>query len=112
MEPGKPSLLAMAFGDEPLGPWDHRFTFGEDLGCAFPFLGFVVFVVVAALAGIGQIVKSHFSAADTGKDVLHGEGVRGKPILTAAVFATASCALLNLPPQLGGDSLVSHRAVS
>jgi hypothetical protein len=49
MKPGKPSLLAMAFGDEPLGPWDHRFTFGEDLGCAFPFLGFVVFVVVVTI---------------------------------------------------------------
>jgi hypothetical protein len=46
---GGPSLLAMAFGDEPLGPWDHRFTFGEDLGCAFPFLGFVVFVVVVTI---------------------------------------------------------------
>jgi hypothetical protein len=37
------------FGDEPLGPWDHQFTFGKDLGCALPFLGFVVFAVVVTI---------------------------------------------------------------
>jgi hypothetical protein len=37
------------FDGGPLGPWDHRFTFVEDLGCASPFIGFVLFLVVAAV---------------------------------------------------------------
>ena len=37
------------FGDDPLRPWDHQFTFGNDLGCVISFLGFVVFAVVVTI---------------------------------------------------------------
>jgi hypothetical protein len=33
------------FGDRPLGPWPDRFDFVHDLGCAYSFVGFVVFVI-------------------------------------------------------------------
>jgi len=47
---GRPSLLAMNFfGDGPLGPWPDKFTFVEELGCAFTLIGFVVFLVVATI---------------------------------------------------------------
>jgi len=46
----RPSLLSMNFfGNGPLGPWPERFTFVEELGCAFSFVGFVVFLVVVAI---------------------------------------------------------------
>jgi hypothetical protein len=33
----------------PLGPWDHRFTFPEELGCVPTIIGFVLFLVVLAV---------------------------------------------------------------
>jgi hypothetical protein len=47
---GNPSLLAMNFFDGgPLGPWQERFTFVGELGCAFTFIGFVLFLVVVLI---------------------------------------------------------------
>jgi hypothetical protein len=37
----------MAFGDSPLGDWPGGFD-GEQ-GCAFSFIGFVVFAIAVAL---------------------------------------------------------------
>ena len=43
---GSPSPLSVNFfGDDPLGPWDHEFTFTKDLGCGFTLIGFAVFLI-------------------------------------------------------------------
>jgi hypothetical protein len=39
----------MAFGDKPLGPFPHHFTFGEDLGCALNIVFFVLFLIAVFL---------------------------------------------------------------
>jgi hypothetical protein len=44
------SLLAMNFFDNgSFGSWQEHFSFVEDLGCAFSFIGFVLFVVVVVI---------------------------------------------------------------
>jgi hypothetical protein len=35
--------------DDPLGPWPEDFKFVGDLGCAFTFIGFVVFLVAVLI---------------------------------------------------------------
>ena len=43
-------LLAMNFFDGgPLGPWEWQSAFEGELGCAFTFIGFVVFLVVVLI---------------------------------------------------------------
>jgi hypothetical protein len=37
------------FEDGPLGPWPEENKSPGELGCAYPFLGFVIFVVVATI---------------------------------------------------------------
>jgi hypothetical protein len=37
------------FGDESFGAWQDGFNFGEGFGCAATFIGFLVFLIVAAL---------------------------------------------------------------
>jgi len=37
------------FDGGPLGPWPERFTFVEDLGCAFTFIGFVLFLIIVLI---------------------------------------------------------------
>jgi hypothetical protein len=37
------------FDDGPLGPWEEKFPFVEELGCAFTFAGFVLFLVVVLI---------------------------------------------------------------
>jgi hypothetical protein len=38
-----------SFDGGPLGPWPEENKFTGELGCAFPLLGFVVFVVVVTI---------------------------------------------------------------
>jgi hypothetical protein len=33
--------------EQPLGPWDHRFSFPEEMGCIPTLLGFLVFLTIA-----------------------------------------------------------------
>jgi hypothetical protein len=37
------------FGDGPLGPWEERSPFEGEKGCAVAVIGFLVFLIVAAL---------------------------------------------------------------
>jgi hypothetical protein len=37
------------FGGGPLGGWPFPFKFLEDLGCAIPFIGFIVFLIAVTL---------------------------------------------------------------
>lgn len=37
------------FGDNPLGPWDHKFTFTNELGCGSTFIGFILFLVAVII---------------------------------------------------------------
>lgn len=39
--------------NDPLGPWDHDFPFVKEIGCAYTFLGFVVFLVISLLVWRG-----------------------------------------------------------
>lgn len=43
-----------AFENGPLGPWDHLFTFVEDIGCLPALIGFVLFVV--AITVVWQVL--------------------------------------------------------
>jgi hypothetical protein len=36
-----------ASDNDPLGPWDHRFTLVEELGCIPTLIGFALFLAVA-----------------------------------------------------------------
>jgi hypothetical protein len=35
--------------DRPLGQWDHKFTFAEEMGCLPALGGFIVFVAVVLI---------------------------------------------------------------
>jgi hypothetical protein len=49
VQPSKALLAMNFFNDGPLGPWPERFTLAEEHGCAFSFIGFVLFLIVVLI---------------------------------------------------------------
>ncbi len=78
--PGK-MLLPLIFAG--IVEWRSLICFGIDRGCV------IVFAVVTALAGEGQILEGVGATFAAGPGVFDGKGVHGKCLLTDAIFAAA-----------------------
>lgn len=70
--------------------------------------GFVIFEIVTALAGTGEIFSVAFAADGERDDMLVRERIGAIIFLTKTVFTTALRALLKQQAQFLGQSLSSH----
>lgn len=100
--------------DEVLCPVVHaraverRWLPTDWVGC----FNFIIFVVVAPLASQRQILDRGGAALGAGDDMLNGEGLSGKPLLTVAVLTAAVRAFNDTLPQPAYDTLLRHARVA